>query len=259
LDKIEGDLKLKVTDGNEVYVPLGEKKETSVPQGKFAFVDDEHVLCFLDVKQGQHTKIGYDTRNLLVYVQGNSETSGRYLDEALKEICENIVKYNGGTYELLNTTDLSLLNLKVGKVTEVLDHPDADKLYILKVDLGGECRQLCAGLKPFYPYRNDLLGKNLVVLTNLQPARLRGQLSEGMLLAGDDGKSVGVLNPHRSNPGDQVYVDDIKEYQTCMITFDQFMKYKLEAIDGKAYMEGLPLRTDSEEINVERVMNGRVR
>jgi methionyl-tRNA synthetase len=259
LDKIKGDLRLKVTDGKEVYVPLGEKEEIPVSPGKFALVDDEHVLCYLDVKQGQHTKIGYDTSNLLVYVQGNGETSGIYLDEALKEICENIVKFNGGKYELLNPTDLSLLNLKVGKVTEVIDHPDADKLYILKVDIGSEVRQLCAGLKPFYPDKNDLLGKNLVVLTNLQPAKLRGQLSEGMLLAGDDGKTVGILNPQRSNPGDQVYVDDIKEYQTCLITFDQFMKYKLKAIGGEAYMEGLPLHTDSEMIKVERVENGRIR
>ncbi|MCK4582492.1 hypothetical protein KAU18_04185, partial [Candidatus Bathyarchaeota archaeon] len=118
---------------------------------------------------------------------------------------------------------------------------------------------LVAGLKPYYPDRNDLLGKHLVVLTNLQPTRLRGELSEGMLLAGDDGKDVGILNPQASKPGDQVYVGDVKEYSSDTITFDQFMKYRLEAVDGKAYMEELPLHTDAEEIGLEKIVNGRIR
>ncbi|HEX9914985.1 MAG TPA: methionine--tRNA ligase [Candidatus Bathyarchaeia archaeon] len=259
LDKVVGDVRLAVTRGDEVYVPLGDTEPARVKPGQFAMVDGEHVLCYLDAKQGQHTKIGYDTRNLLVYVQGNAETSGTYLENALREICDLIVRFNGGSYRVLNPTDLSALNLKVAKVTEVLDHPGADKLYILKVDLGSEQRQLCAGLKPYYPDRNDLLGKHLVVLTNLQPAILRGELSEGMLLAGDDGKDVGVLNPQKSKPGDQVYVGDIREYKTDIVSFDQFMKYRLEAVDGRAYMEGLPLHTEYEEIRLEKVRNGRIR
>jgi methionine--tRNA ligase beta chain len=259
LDKVVGDVGLKVTRGGEVYVPLGETEPMNIPSGKFAMMDDEHVLCWLDTKQGQHTKIGFDTRNLLVYVQGNSETSSMYLENALRKICDLIVQYNGGEYEVLNPTDLGALDMKVAKVTEVLDHPSADKLYILKIDLGGEKRRLVAGLKPYYPDREDLLGKHLVVLTNLQPARLRGELSEGMLLAGDDGEDVGILNLQASKPGDQVYVGDVKEYSTDTVTFDQFMKYRLEAVDGKAYMEGLPLHTDAEEIRLEKVMNGRIR
>ena len=230
-----------------------------VPSGKFAMVDDEHVLCWLDIKQGQHTKVGFDTRNLLVYVQGNRETGAMYLEDALREICDLIVRFNGGEYEVLNPTDLGALNMKVARVTEVMDHPGADKLYILRVDLGGEERRLVAGLKPYYPDRGSLLGKHLVVVTNLEPARLRGELSEGMLLAGDDGRDVGILNPQASEPGDQVYVGDVEEYGTDTITFDRFMKYRLEAVDGVAYMEGLPLHTDAEEIRLEKVVNGRIR
>jgi methionyl-tRNA synthetase len=259
LDKVVGDVGLKVTRGGEVYVPLGETESMKIPSGKFAMMDEEHVLCWLDAKQGQHTKIGFDTRNLLVYVQGNSETSSMYLENALREICDLIVHYSGGEYEVLNPTDLGALDMKVAKVTDVLDHPSGDKLYILKIDLGGEERRLVAGLKPYYPDRNDLLGKHLVVLTNLQPARLRGELSEGMLLAGDDGKDVGILNPQASKPGDQVYVGDVKEYSSDTITFDQFMKYRLEAVDGMAYMEGMPLHTDAEEIRLEKIVNGRIR
>ena len=259
LDNVKGDVKLAVTRGNELYIPLGETEPEKLQPGKFAMVDEEKVLCWLDVKQGQHTKIGNDSKNLLLYVQGNKETTGLYLENALIEMCELITKYVGGSYHLVNPTDISALNLKVAKVTEIKDHPGADKLYIIKIDLGDEQRQLCAGLKPYYPDPNDLLGKNLVVVTNLEPAKLRGELSEGMLLAGDDGENVGVLTPKKSKPGDRVYVDGVTEFKEDKISFEDFMKYTFEARDGKAYLQGKQLKTDSEEITLEKVVNGRIR
>ena len=160
---------------------------------------------------------------------------------------------------MVNPSDISALNLKVAKVTEIKDHPGADKLYIMKIDLGDEERQLCAGLKPYYPDPNDLLGKKLVVVTNLEPTKLRGELSEGMLLAGDDGVDVGVLIPKNSQVGDRVYVDGVTEFKEDKISFSQFVKYTFEARDGKAYLQGKPLKTDSEEITLEKVVNGRIR
>jgi methionyl-tRNA synthetase len=259
LDNVKGDVKLAVTRGNELYIPLGEQKPEKVRPGKFAMIDDEKVLCWLDVKQGQHTKIGTNSKNLLLYVQGNKETTGLYLEKALVEMCELIIKYAGGSYRLVNPTDISALSLKVAQVTEIRNHPGADKLYIIKVDLGNEARQLCAGLKPFYPDPNDLLGKNLVVVTNLEPAKLRGELSEGMLLAGDDGKDVGVLTPKKSKPGDRVYVEGVTDFKEDKLSFDEFLQYTFEARDGKAYLQGKQLKTDSEYITLEKVKNGRIR
>ncbi len=259
LDNVKGDVKLTVTQGNELYIPLGETEPVKLQPGKFAIVDDEKVLCWLDVKQGQHTKVGLNSKNLLLYVQGNKETNSLYLEEAITEMCELITKYAGGTYRLLNPVDISALNIKVAKVVDIQNHPSADKLYVLKIDLGDEQRQLCAGLKPFYPDPNDLLGKHLAVVTNLAPANLRGELSEGMLLAGDDGVNVGILNPQNSKPGDQVKVDGIDEYKTDILQFEDFMKYTFEAKDGKAYLMGKLLKTDSETIPIERVLNGRIR
>ena len=259
LDNIKGNLRLAVTKGKELYIPLGGTEPEKVQAGKFAFMDDEKILCWLDVKQGQHTKTGLDSKNLLLYVQGNSETTGLYLEEAITEMCELITKYCGGKYRLLNKTDISALNLKVAKVTDIQNHPNADKLYILKIDLGDEQRQLCAGLKPYYPDPNDLLGKHLVVVTNLEPAKLRGELSEGMLLAGDDGENVGILNPQKSSPGDQVFVEGVTDYKNDKIGFSDFMKYTLEAKDGYAYIQGKQLQTSTEKIKLEKVVNGRIR
>jgi methionyl-tRNA synthetase len=157
------------------------------------------------------------------------------------------------------TKNPSVINLKVATVIDVRDHPEAEKLYILKIDLGVEQRQICAGLKPFYPKKIDLIGKHLVVVTNMKPANLRGELSQGMLMAADDGKNVGILTANKSPPGTQVIVEDIKEYSTNEITIQEFQIYNLEAKAGKAYAEGGLLRTPYEVVAVEKVSEGKIR
>jgi methionyl-tRNA synthetase len=78
--------------------------------------------------------------------------------------------------------DFAKVKLRVGKVVEASDHPNADKLLVLKVDLGDEKRQLVAGLKGYYR-PDQLLGKNLIIVSNLAPRMMRGIESQGMLLA----------------------------------------------------------------------------
>jgi len=97
---------------------------------------------------------------------------------------------------MLDIEDFEKIELKIGEIKSVDEHPKADKLYVLKVDLGDEERQLVAGLKNYYK-KEDLIGKKIVVVTNLKPAKLRGVTSNGMLLAADDGKNVVVLSPDK--------------------------------------------------------------
>jgi methionyl-tRNA synthetase len=87
--------------------------------------------------------------------------------------------------------DFARIQLRIARVLEVREHPNANKLYILDVDLGPELgkRQLVAGLKPFMP-PEALKDKLVVVVANLEPALLRGERSEGMLLAASDGTLV---------------------------------------------------------------------
>jgi len=84
------------------------------------------------------------------------------------------------------------IDLRIGKIVEVIDHPKADRLYVIRVDLGGEMRTLVAGIKPWYK-KEELLGKYIVVLVNLEQKTIRGVTSEGMLLAADDGENVSIL------------------------------------------------------------------
>jgi methionine--tRNA ligase beta chain len=93
--------------------------------------------------------------------------------------------------DLLNIQDFAKVQLRVARVLDVRDHPNANKLYLLDVDLGPELgkRQLVAGLKP-YQTPEALKGALVVVVANLEPALLRGERSEGMLLAAQDGTQV---------------------------------------------------------------------
>ena len=143
----------------------------------------------------------------------------------------------------------SALNLKVGKIIDVKQHPDADKLLIMNVDLGVEKRTLVAGLKPYYK-PEELTGKNIVIVTNLKPAKLRGVESRGMLLAAEKDETVKVIEAPFANPGEQVYIEGI-EPKTEEITIDQFAKIKLTVHDKRVVWEGKPLKTKHGDVSVD--------
>lgn len=103
--------------------------------------------------------------------------------------------------ESISFDDFARLDLRVAKVLEVRDHPNADKLLMLRIDLGTEQRQIIAGLKGHYQ-PEELIGKSIVVVANLAPRKMRGEMSEGMLLAAstEDHSQVLVLCPDGEVP-----------------------------------------------------------
>ena len=92
--------------------------------------------------------------------------------------------------------DFRKLELKVAKIKEVQDHPNADKLYIIIVDLGDKTKQVVAGIKGSYQ-KEDLVGRQVVVVDNLEPAVLRGVESQGMILAASDETGITIISPKR--------------------------------------------------------------
>ncbi len=102
--------------------------------------------------------------------------------------------------------DFMKVEMKTGKVVAIEDHPNADKLYVVTIEDGPEStRTVCAGLKGIYE-KDQLLGKQVVFVANLKPRKLRGIMSEGMILAADDGDGkVSVLTLDSDMPtGSQV-------------------------------------------------------
>ena len=89
--------------------------------------------------------------------------------------------------------DFMKVEMKTGKVTSVEDHPNADKLYVVTIEDGPDStRTVCAGLKSHYT-AEDLVGKSVVFVANLKPRKLRGIMSEGMMLAAEDSEGKVTL------------------------------------------------------------------
>lgn len=105
---------------------------------------------------------------------------------------------------LASIEDFNKLDMRVGEVKAAKGHPNADKLLLLSVDVGeSEPRQIVAGIANHYSPQ-DLVGKRLIIIVNLQPVKLRGETSNGMLLAASNKKALEVLSVNALNPGDTV-------------------------------------------------------
>src|SRR5262245_47927372 len=93
------------------------------------------------------------------------------------------------------------LDLRVATVIAAREHPNADKLLLLRVrvgdkEKGGKEKQIVAGIRGHYT-PDALIGSQIIVVNNLEPAMLRGEESEGMLLAASDASGVILLRPDR--------------------------------------------------------------
>lgn len=136
-------------------------------------------------------------------VKGNNLFPRIDVDEKLKELeaiseaqKAAIKKPIAPIKEEITIEDFEKLDLRVVKVKDCEPVKGAKKLLKLKVDLGGEERQVVSGISKFYK-PEDLIGKNVVLVANLKPVKLRGELSQGMILAAstDDDSILSVVNP----------------------------------------------------------------
>lgn len=97
---------------------------------------------------------------------------------------------------MISIEDFRKVELKIATVKSAEPHPNADRLLVLQVDLGSEQRQICAGIRNHYN-PEELVGKQVVIVANLETAKLRGLESQGMLLAASDDDRVIVLTPEK--------------------------------------------------------------
>ena len=98
---------------------------------------------------------------------------------------------------MISIDEFRKVELKVATIRSAEAHPNADKLMVLQIDLGSEQRQICAGIRNHYA-PEELIGKQIVVVANLETAKLRGLESQGMLLAASDEGRVIILTPDKS-------------------------------------------------------------
>ena len=96
--------------------------------------------------------------------------------------------------------DFSKLDIRVGKILSCENHPDSDKLLVSQVQIDGTVRQIVSGLRPKFEAA-DLIGLNVAVVVNLKPVKLRGVLSEGMILVGEKDSKMELVHFHSIEDG----------------------------------------------------------
>ena len=101
--------------------------------------------------------------------------------------------------DLVSIKDVMKLDLRIAHITAVADHPNADRLLVIHVKVGEEERRIVAGIKKAYT-AEELIGKKIVMIVNLEPAVLRGVESQGMLLAASDADDIALLCPEKDIP-----------------------------------------------------------
>ncbi len=92
--------------------------------------------------------------------------------------------------------DFKKVELLVAQIKEVKEHPNADRLYVIQVDTGKDQRQVVAGIRKAYT-PEQLLGRRVILVANLEPATIRGEVSNGMLLAASDETTMALVTPEK--------------------------------------------------------------
>ncbi len=148
----------------------------------------------------------------------------------------------------------SKLDLRVAKVIDVKDHPQADKLYLMQLDLGplGK-RIIVAGIKPCYS-KEELNGKSIIIVTNLKSATIRGIQSKGMLLAAEDDQGdVSLLDPKDATPGAEIFVEGIPREPVSVLEFDDFKQVIMTIGDKQEVVyNGKPLKSKNNTVVTDK-------
>ncbi len=156
--------------------------------------------------------------------------------------------------ELISKNPFLKLDLRVGRIIEAILHSGAERLLVLQVDLGDEKRQIVAGIRAHYSPQ-ELKGKNVVVIKNLKPSRLKGIESQGMLLAADDGERVGVLSAE-GIPGDKITLPNMEGDPEPIITINDLREIDLYSKGERVYTQDLPLLCKDKYVFADKGITG---
>ena len=159
--------------------------------------------------------------------------------------------------EHIPKTERFPLQMVVGEIKEVKEHPNADSLYLLQVSFGKDLgdRQVVAGLKKHFS-SEMLVGKKAIFCLNMKPAKIRGQKSEAMIFAADDGEAVALLEVQKTLVGTEVAFSGL-ENSTREVIFDEFLKVRMViGKDGEVLYDARKLNSKLETVLVRGVKEG---
>ena len=125
----------------------------------------------------------------------------KYFEEKMaSQQAKKEVKKEEPKKELISIDDFAKVELKVGEILESKQHENADKLLVSKIKIGDEVRQIVSGIAKYYNPK-DLIGRKVVVVTNLKPVKIRGVESNGMVLCAADGEKLEIVEIKEATSG----------------------------------------------------------
>ncbi|QQO07955.1 methionine--tRNA ligase [Breznakiella homolactica] len=155
------------------------------------------------------------------------------------------------------------INLRVAKIVNIERVPQAEKLFVIKLDIAGEERTIVSGLVPHYK-EEDLLNKHIIVAYNLKKAKFRGIESHGMLLAASDTDSSGnerveVLDAGDTPTGTRVVLEGVEPGETPeQIKIDTFFSIPITVENHAVMIEGKPLMIEGKPVKTSMIPTGEV-
>ena len=103
IDHVSGNLSLRLTHGDENFIPLGQNEAKDVPVGVYSYIDDDQdIVCYLEIRQVDKTKITENSHHIFYIVQGNEKTSWTYIDQVAHQIIETTTYFCGGQGKILD-------------------------------------------------------------------------------------------------------------------------------------------------------------
>jgi len=172
----------------------------------------EKIFGFLNVEEKYQDFGSYEfgLKKEYTVVQKPSHLFPRLDVEAESKVIKELMNPTVKQKEVVKKEEISIdlfdqVNIIVGKVLKSKYHPNANKLLVSEIDTGDQVRQVVSGIAEFYK-PEEVIGKKVLVITNLKSVKLRGELSEGMILCGEteDHKLYIVEVPNALEPGDSV-------------------------------------------------------
>ncbi|KAL3916447.1 MAG: hypothetical protein SGPRY_006817 [Prymnesium sp.] len=160
------------------------------------------------------------------------------------------------------------LDVRVGKIVEAWEHPDSEKLWCERIDVGEpEPREIASGLRAYYAEAEQLVGRDVIVVCNLKPAKLGGFPSNGMVLcaSSEDRATVAFVEPPEgAPPGERVLCEGVAAVEPASANRVKKKKLmekaaeELRAVDGVATYRGLPLTTSAGPCKSPTVASGTI-
>ena len=212
----------------------------------------ERILKMVNAEGAKWTDIA-DFTNLLGKKINKSEILYQKLDTKLVEDYKE--KFDG--QEKIDPWDK--VEIKVGKIIEIENHPTADHLYVEKIDFGeGRIRTIASGLVKYFE-KEELLGKKVLVASNLSAADLRGVNSEGMVLCASKKKKMEVVNAEAFEIGDLVHrAGEEAIAKPEEIGIEDFKAVELKAKEGLCYIGDKELQINGLTLRTEITLNGKI-